>query len=196
MIDIKNRPGYTVDEYPYPCIYKMVFGEDFYIGQTVNLKQRIRSHVQLLKSGRGNIPMTTAYESSGGKFYVEIVEDIKPEQDHLYMNQREDYYIRTLHPTLNGAPVANAISREEAEYYGFRKTHSKLFSPVREDLIGMTNLEAVKKHREKLMEFKIRPYIAEGQKIREYATAHGMSVQGLFLEAVREYMAKHKAPQK
>ena len=61
---------------------------------------------------------------------------------------------------------------------------------------GMTNLEAVKKHREKLMEFKIRPYIAEGQKIREYATAHGMSVQGLFLEAVREYMAKHKAPQK
>ena len=60
----------------------------------------------------------------------------------------------------------------------------------------MTNLEAVKKHREKLMEFKIRPYIAEGQKIRDYAEAHGMSIQGLFLEAVREYMVKHKAPQK
>ena len=95
---------------------------------------------------------------------------------------------------MNGAFVANAISREWAEKY--MKHRTDLFSPVREDLIGMTNLEAVKKHREKLMEFKIRPYIAEGQKIRDYAEAHGMSIQGLFLEAVREYMVKHKAPQK
>lgn len=194
MIDIVNRPGYTVNEYPYPCIYKMIFGEDFYIGQTVNLKKRIQGHVQALKSGKSNYAMTAAYEASGGKFAVEVVEDIKPEQDHLYMNQRENYYIRTLHPTLNGAPVSNAYSREWAEKY--EKGRHFLFEPVREDLIGMTNLEAVKKHREKLMEFKIRPYIAEGQKIREYATAHGMSVQGLFLEAVREYMVKHKAPQK
>lgn len=193
MIDIKNRPGYTVDEYPYPCIYKMVFGEDFYIGQTANLKKRIRQHVQALKSGKGNYAMTAAYEAAGGMFAVEVVEDIKPEQDHLYMNQRENYYIQTLHPTLNNAPVSNTYSREWAEKY--EKGRHFLFEPVREDLIGMTNLEAVKKHREKLMEFKIRPYIAEGQKIREYATAHGMSVQGLFLEAVREYMAMHKAPQ-
>lgn len=32
----------------------------------------------------------------------------------------------------------------------------------------------------------------EGQAIREYAAAHGMSVQGLFLVALREYMENHK----
>lgn len=54
----------------------------------------------------------------------------------------------------------------------------------------MSNAEAVKKYHQKLAEFKIRPYADEGQAIRDYAAAHGMSVQGLFLEAVREYMAK------
>ena len=56
----------------------------------------------------------------------------------------------------------------------------------------MSNAEAVKKYHQKLAEFKIRPYTDEGQKIRDYAAAHGMSVQGLFLEAVREYMENHK----
>ena len=54
------------------------------------------------------------------------------------------------------------------------------------------NSEAVKKHyAEKCDAFKIRPHKAEGQAIREYAAAHNMSVQGLFLEALREYMKNH-----
>lgn len=52
----------------------------------------------------------------------------------------------------------------------------------------MSNAEAVKKHHAKLDEFKIRPYIEEGKQIRVYAETTGQSVQGLFLEAVREYM--------
>lgn len=56
----------------------------------------------------------------------------------------------------------------------------------------MSNADAVKKYHQKLDEFKIRPYAEEGQAIREYAAAHGMSVQGLFLEAVREYMTRHQ----
>lgn len=55
----------------------------------------------------------------------------------------------------------------------------------------MSNANAVKKYHQKLDEFKIRPYAEEGQTIREYAAARGMSVQGLFLEAVREYMERH-----
>jgi len=54
----------------------------------------------------------------------------------------------------------------------------------------MENKDAVKAYQAKMDAFKIRPSKAEGQKIRDYAAAHGMSVQGLFLEAVREYMAK------
>lgn len=56
----------------------------------------------------------------------------------------------------------------------------------------MSNAEAVKRYHQKLDEFKIRPSKDEGQTIRDYAAAHGMSVQGLFLAAVREYMTNHK----
>lgn len=60
------------------------------------------------------------------------------------------------------------------------------------ETITMTNAEAVKRHHAKLDEFKIRPYKDEGQKIRDWASAHGMSVQRLFLDAVAEYMENHK----
>lgn len=60
----------------------------------------------------------------------------------------------------------------------------------------MGNLEAVKKYQGAHDAFKLRPTLAEGQAIRAYAAAHNMSVQGLFLVAVREYMAAHnEAPQ-
>ena len=56
----------------------------------------------------------------------------------------------------------------------------------------MSNKDCVKRYHQKLDEFKIRPYAEEGQSIREYAAAHGMSVQGLFLDALREYIANHE----
>lgn len=56
----------------------------------------------------------------------------------------------------------------------------------------MENKDYVKAYQAKMDAFKIRPSKDEGQTIREYAATHGMSVQGLFLEAVREYMANHK----
>ena len=62
----------------------------------------------------------------------------------------------------------------------------------RKEVPPMSNKDCVKRYHQKLDEFKIRPYAEEGQTIREYAAARGMSVQGLFLEAVREYMANHK----
>lgn len=55
----------------------------------------------------------------------------------------------------------------------------------------MENKDYVKAYHKKLDEYKIRPYKEEGQVIRDYAAKAGMSVQGLFLEAVREYMAAH-----
>lgn len=62
----------------------------------------------------------------------------------------------------------------------------------RKEVPPMSNKDCVKRYHQKLDEFKIRPYAEEGQAIREYAAAHGMSVQGLFLEAVREYMKRHE----
>ena len=56
----------------------------------------------------------------------------------------------------------------------------------------MSNAERTKRHHAKLDEFKIRPYIEEGQEIRAFAERAGLSVNGLFMEAVREYMNNHK----
>ena len=56
----------------------------------------------------------------------------------------------------------------------------------------MENKESVKRYQSKMDAFKIRPSKDEGQTIRAYAAAHGVSVQSLFLEAVREYMTNHK----
>ena len=56
----------------------------------------------------------------------------------------------------------------------------------------MENKDYVKAYQAKMDAFKIRPSKDEGQTIREYAASHGMSVQGLFLAAVREYMTNHK----
>lgn len=55
----------------------------------------------------------------------------------------------------------------------------------------MANIDAVKKYQASRDAFKIRPTAEEGQTIREYAAAHNMSVQWLFLVALREYMERH-----
>lgn len=56
----------------------------------------------------------------------------------------------------------------------------------------IANRAAVKAfYREKCMEFKVRPRTEEGQAFKDYAQATGTSVQQLFLQAVREYMARH-----
>lgn len=57
----------------------------------------------------------------------------------------------------------------------------------------MSNADAVKRYQASRDAFKIRPTADEGRKIREYAAAHNMSVQGLFLTALREYMERHEA---
>lgn len=62
----------------------------------------------------------------------------------------------------------------------------------RKEVPPMSNADAVRKYHKKLDEFKIRPYTEEGQAIREAAARFRMSVQALFLEAVREYIENHK----
>ena len=69
---------------------------------------------------------------------------------------------------------------------------AKLIEHTTKEAATMGNAEAVKRYHQILDEFKIRPYADEGQAIRAYAAAHGISVQALFLEAVREYIANHQ----
>ena len=61
----------------------------------------------------------------------------------------------------------------------------------KEGVPTMTNAEAVKRYHAKMDEFKIRPSKEEGKAIREYAARTGISVQSLFLAALRDYMKNH-----
>ena len=56
----------------------------------------------------------------------------------------------------------------------------------------MSNADAVRKYHKKMEDFRVRPTKEEGKVIRDYAAANGMSVQGLFLTAVRAYIARDK----
>lgn len=71
-----------------------------------------------------------------------------------------------------------------------KKNGVKLVANDTKEATTMGNAEAVKRYQGKLDEFKIRPYKEEGQKIRQFAANKGISVQELFLTAVREYMGK------
>ena len=58
------------------------------------------------------------------------------------------------------------------------------------------NSEAVKKYySENCIEFKIRQLKEDAQVVKDYAAAHGCSVQALFLAAVADYMAQDKTPE-
>ena len=70
--------------------------------------------------------------------------------------------------------------------------HQNKSSLKGENTMSMTRAEITKKHHSKLDEFKIRPYLEEGKKIREYAESKGMSINALFMLALKEYMENHK----
>lgn len=193
MLENNSTTTYNFGEHPYPCIYKLTFGTDFYIGRTKNLDKRVKQHMTSFVNGTCAIKLANAYRRENGIFNVEILEEIEPSKDMLYISSREKYYIDLLHPTLNGSYAScgpDENDRERIEKYK-DSWGAKFLKPIREDLV-MGNAAAVKRYHAKLDEFKIRPTKEEGQQIREYAAANGMSVQGLFLTALRYYIARDK----
>jgi group I intron endonuclease len=86
------------------CVYKIICGNDFYIGSTKNLKNRLNVHKS--KSKRvGDIAYnyliyTKIRDVGFDNIIVEIIETCS---DYL---TREQHYITTLKPTLN---MINAV---------------------------------------------------------------------------------------
>ena len=83
---------------------------------------------------------------------------------------------------------------------GNLKTNSTDVRMVETKIIGAStmskNSEAVKKYySENCTEFKIRQLKEDAQAVKDYAAAHGCSVQALFLAAVADYMEQGKTPE-
>lgn len=95
-----------------PGVYKMLNTEtgNFYIGSSINVSQRIKTHKQQLRLGyKGNIRIREDLEKHGSKsFKFEVLEYC----DSGIIKQREQYYFELLKPYYNvWKSVYNATGR-------------------------------------------------------------------------------------
>lgn len=68
--------------------------------------------------------------------------------------------------------------------------------PINQDEKRRRQIEAVKRHQQKTDSIMLRPYLAEGQAIREAATRAGQPVSVYILDAVRERMNRDEPERK
>ena len=100
------------------CIYKLIFGTDFYIGSTIDLKKRIKAHCYNMRSGKSSIKLNDAW-SKYKKFEIEILEYIDEDKPRWYLHSRESYWIDKLNPSLNASDVTGGKTEKDAEYIDY-----------------------------------------------------------------------------
>lgn len=102
--------GYTrCQEHDVMGIYKIVIGEEFYIGSSENIATRMLRHFSDMKRKKHQLKMLRALSEHGiDAVGIEIVEKVT---DREILVEREQYWIDMLAPTLNIAKVANNTKR-------------------------------------------------------------------------------------
>lgn len=87
-------------------VYIMVFGEDYYIGSTREIRRRFSQYVPALKRGKYDAKRLQAAFDREGQFDVYKIEGRVPLRT---LREREDYYLNKLKPTLNARLYADAL---------------------------------------------------------------------------------------
>jgi len=82
-------------------IYKINIGDEFYIGSSIDIEQRWNNHIRACNSNRCNRKMAAAFQKNP-TLNFEVIEECT--EDVLL--EREQFYIDTLKPSLNIAPIA------------------------------------------------------------------------------------------
>lgn len=85
-------------EIPQSGIYMIRIGDDFYIGRSVNLKNRIMNHLSGILQ-RGNLGSSKARKQFEEirQLSIYVICEAKPSE----LDEKEQYYIDTYKPTLN-----------------------------------------------------------------------------------------------
>ena len=118
--------------------------------------------------------MLSAFDASGD-FTVDVLEQVPIEQTKLFLNQREDYYIDLLHPSLNSNPVPNTQALFLGDYLS-----KELSKPLSE-----------KKHyrrNEEVIVFNLHLHREIDSDLLSY---YSNDNQGAIKTALREYIANH-----
>jgi len=82
-------------------IYKITIGSEFYIGSSIDINQRWANHISACNNNRCNKKMKVAFQKNPNLKF-EIIEECTT--DVIF--EREQFYIDTLKPSLNIAPIA------------------------------------------------------------------------------------------
>lgn len=100
-------------------IYKLVSGDDFYVGSTTDMclsrrlgKHRDMGHKQRSKS----LLYSRIFEKGKHTFTIELIEELEV-NDKIELWRREDHWIETLKPNLNKNKVVGDILTYRKEYY-------------------------------------------------------------------------------
>lgn len=88
-------------------VYVIMFGGESYIGSSINIRNRFQSLVSFLKRGLHSKKVQSAFDKSGG-FDLYAIEF--SDKDHL--REREEFYINTMHPSLNMRTRADYLYRD------------------------------------------------------------------------------------
>ncbi len=114
-------------------IYKLVCGEDFYIGSTTDpyLPNRLSKHRDMGRKLKWNSALYRAmFERGANNFAIELVERVEGGN----LRDREQYWIDTLHPTLNQHRAVRLESKEYNQqwYQANKETQLKKMKEYRE----------------------------------------------------------------
>jgi len=108
------------------CIYKLSYGDDFYIGSTLRpLKKRIGDHKERHKNGNGKL-YNLMREKGFDNFSVEILEKVKY-NEKTQVRQREKYYYDLLKPTLN--EISPYLTPEDRKVKGHIRWKKWYYTP-------------------------------------------------------------------
>lgn len=82
-------------------IYRITIGDEFYIGSSIDIEQRWKAHTIACNSNKCNRKMAAAFQKNPNLKF-EVVEECSADT----RIEREQFYIDTLKPPLNIAPIA------------------------------------------------------------------------------------------
>lgn len=89
-------------------VYLISFGNEFYIGSTVNIRNRFQAFTSRLKRGKCGSPKVQSAFDVNSAFDLFAIECT--DRDNL--RKREEFYINSIHPSLNIRTVADYWYRD------------------------------------------------------------------------------------
>jgi len=168
-------------------VYIMVFGDDFYVGSTQNIRRRFHQYTPALKCGKYDAkPLQAAFDREG-RFDVYLLE--APPLNIL--RDRENYYLQELQPSLNTRKHASMLFADIPVNPNFKgkfgiKPKRRAYANRIVNKLSVSDGEIIK---------GVQTYIplAYHARLMELKEQRGETISDMFAQAIRWYLDKCEA---